>query len=77
MQRILAITMLLGFSCEAAAYLDPGTGSMILQGIIAGIAVAGITIRQYWYQIRAFFGKKGPGSLLDDPEEEQSENIEK
>jgi len=29
---------------NAFAYIDPGTGSIILQGLIAGIAAAGATI---------------------------------
>jgi hypothetical protein len=62
--------ILITFSQQAAAYLDPGTGSMILQGIIAGIAVAGFTIKNYWYRIRAFFGKETPTNLLDDEEDE-------
>lgn len=32
----------------AHAYLDPGTGSMILQAIIGAIAVAGATLSVYW-----------------------------
>ena len=57
------------------AYLDAGTGSMILQGLIAGIAVAGFTIKTYWYKLRSLFGKQEPGSLLEeeslDPTEEE------
>ena len=63
--------ILVAYSQQAAAYLDPGTGSMILQGIIAGIAVAGFTIKSYWYRIRAFFGKDAPTSLLDEEDEPQ------
>ncbi|CAA0088320.1 Uncharacterised protein [Halioglobus japonicus] len=63
---LLSALFAISFSAPAAAYLDPGTGSMILQGIIAGIAVAGLTIKNYWYRIRAFFGKETPTSLLDD-----------
>lgn len=62
------------FSSGAAAYLDPGTGSMILQGLIAGIAVAWFTIKTYWYRILGFFGKGRPSSVLDDePDEVASE----
>lgn len=72
MIRFLLATMFLGtFSHQAAAYLDPGTGSMILQGLIAGIAIAGFTIKNYWYRIRAFFGKESPTSLLDEEDEQQ------
>ena len=72
MDRILVIAgLLLAYSQQAAAYLDPGTGSMVLQGIIAGIAVVGFTIKNYWYRIRAFFGKAAPTSLLDEDDEAQ------
>ena len=39
----------------AQAYLDPGTGSMILQMVIGGVLVAGYTIKTYWRRIRNFF----------------------
>jgi len=54
------------FSQQAAAYLDPGTGSMVLQGLIAAFAVVGFTIKSYWYKIRAVFGKTSPQSLLEE-----------
>ena len=40
---------------DAAAYIDPGTGSMILQGLIAAFVAAAVVIRGYWYRIKAFF----------------------
>ena len=33
---------------EAHAYLDPGTGSMLLQGLIAGLAATSVVIGRYW-----------------------------
>jgi hypothetical protein len=70
MIKYLSTLLLLAtFSQQAAAYLDPGTGSMILQGLIAGIAVAGFTLKNYWYKIRALFGKEAPTSLLDEEDE--------
>ncbi len=73
-KMLLATVFLVGFSQNAAAYLDPGTGSMILQGIIAGVAVVGLTIKNYWYKIRGFFGKGGSSSasLLDDMDDEET-----
>ena len=71
MKHLLALFILITCSQQAAAYLDPGTGSMILQGIIAGIAVVGFTIKSYWYKIRGFFGKGGSTSLLDEEEDQQ------
>ena len=42
----------------AFAYLDPGTGSIILQAIIGAFAVAGATISVYWQRVRSFFSTK-------------------
>jgi hypothetical protein len=64
--RFFALILVFSVSLDAAAYLDPGTGSMILQGLIAGIAVAWFTIKTYWYKFAGFFGKKKPDSILDD-----------
>ena len=69
---VLAPLFLLAYSQHAAAYLDPGTGSMILQGIVAAVAMAGFTIKTYWYRIQAFFGKEQSTSLLGEDEEDAS-----
>ena len=48
---------LLSISCfhfDANAYLNPGTGSMILQALIAGLAVVAVTIKLYWFMLLAF-----------------------
>ena len=69
MPKLFIVILLASFSSGAFAYLDPGTGSMILQGLIAGLAVAGFTIKTYWYKLRSFFGKEQTGSLLDDDDD--------
>jgi hypothetical protein len=40
---------------EAHAYLDPGTGSLLLQGILALIAGAAVTLKLYWGKFKSFF----------------------
>ena len=40
---------------EAHAYLDPGTGSMLLQGLIAGLAATSVVIGRYWYKVKSYF----------------------
>lgn len=42
---------------EAHAYLDPGTGSYILQMVIAGILGALFAIKLFWLRIKGFFGR--------------------
>ncbi len=56
---LIAITLLgVALPGTAWAYLDAGTGSMILQVIIAGVTGALITLKIYWARIRArFFGE--------------------
>ena len=53
------------FSSNAFAYIDPGIGSIILQGIIASIAAVGIffssvrkKIYSLFYKIKKSFSKK-------------------
>lgn len=73
MIKLFYAILLAWFSAPAWAYLDPGTGSMILQGLIAGLAVASLTIKTYWYKLRGLFGKKNPSSLLEEEEVERAE----
>ena len=40
----------------AYAYLDPGTGSIIIQSMIAAAAAGFYIIKIYWYRLKAFFG---------------------
>ncbi len=44
---------------DAYAYLDPGTGSILLQGLIAGIAAGLVVIKLYWYKVKAFLFRRG------------------
>ena len=60
-QKINAIVFLilfcLVFSTDSYAYIDPGSGSIILQAIIAAIAGAGTAITIYWKKVKLFFSK--------------------
>ena len=48
-----------------AAYIDPGTGSMVLQAAIAGIAAAALAIKTYWHRIKLFFSKDSSSDTED------------
>jgi hypothetical protein len=37
------------------AYLDPGTGSLLLQAIVGGAAAAAVTAKLYWRRITRVF----------------------
>ena len=41
----------------AQAYLDPGTGSVVLQAIISFLAIAGSTTISFWKKIKKLYSK--------------------
>lgn len=43
---------------SAHAYLDPGTGSIILQAIIGAIAAGATFLKFYWHKILKILGIK-------------------
>jgi hypothetical protein len=51
-------------------YLDPGTGSIILQALVATVVGATLAVKLFWHRIRVFFG-------LRKKEEEENSEIEK
>lgn len=55
--RLASIVVLLAFVARPSyAYLDPTSGSMILQAIVGGVAGAIVVIKMYWHRILGFFG---------------------
>ena len=55
---LLALLFFVFPSHAQAAYLDPGTGSMILQSVLAALLGAAFIIRTQWKKFKALFGKK-------------------
>lgn len=49
------------FPPEALAYLDPGTGSLIIQSVTAAVVAAGFAIRLYWGRIVGVFKRTSDG----------------
>lgn len=41
------------------AYIDGGTGSLLIQAALAGILGLAATARVYWVQIKAWFTRSG------------------
>lgn len=46
---------LLMIASPAYAYLDPGTGSVLLQSIFAGVASVFAVLRIYWQRVKKYF----------------------
>lgn len=62
----LTVTFFLILSQDAHAYLDPGTGSYVLQVLVAVFVGSFYAIKVYWIKIKAFFSKSKDGQ--DDSE---------
>ncbi len=52
--EILLIVLAIFWPIDAHAYLDPGTGSMVIQSIIASIAGGLYLGKIYWKRISSF-----------------------
>ena len=55
--RLYALMLVLLCSPPAYAYLDPGTLSMVGQGLVAGIAGLLVFLKTNWVRIRSLFTK--------------------
>ena len=66
--RIVIGVFLLLLIPHAEAYLDPGTGSMLLQVILGGVAAVGVIIKVYWHKLRVFLGM----GKKEEPEDESA-----
>jgi hypothetical protein len=55
--RLAMVMMAVGISTSPAhAYLDPGTGSIILQILLGGFAGLALAIKLYWHKFLALSG---------------------
>jgi len=43
------------------AYLDPGTGSMIMQVLVFAVVAVGAFTKVYWNKIKGLFSKRKKG----------------
>ena len=56
-KKILLIFIFFAPSANAYAYLDPGTGSMIIQALLGVLAAVGAYITLYWRKFKNLINK--------------------
>ena len=54
----LAVCLSLITAAPAAAYIDPGSGSLIFQAVIGGIMAVGVGLATFWRRIMNFFSRR-------------------
>ncbi len=61
MKKVIVILLCAVFALvlvkRAYAYIDPGTGSMLVQAAIAVVAAASVSIGVFRRRLRSFFGR--------------------
>lgn len=58
--RLAIAMMAVGLSTSSAhAYLDPGTGSIILQVLLGGVAGLALAAKLYWHKFLSLCGAGG------------------
>lgn len=67
-RALIAVVVLLLLPAPALAYIDPGTGSFVIQGIIAAVVGAGLAFKMFWHRIKSVFTGK-PAAEDDDIDE--------
>lgn len=65
----IGVCALFFFTTNAHAYLDPGTGSVILQAVIAAAVGALFAVKIWWTRIKQFFRRKSSRSKEGEPRE--------
>ena len=53
------------------AYIDPGSGSAIVSLIIGFFVALGLTVKTYWYKLKALFTRLARTGGDPDPEPEK------
>lgn len=60
---IMVLTVGMFFSApKAHAYLDPGTGSFLLQMLVAALVGCAVFFRTIWARVSTFFNRSKPDS---------------
>jgi hypothetical protein len=54
------------FATEVHAYLDPGSGSYIIQILLGSLVAGFFVIKQYWQRLKSFFKGRNQQSKDDD-----------
>lgn len=61
--HLVAAVVLVALSSPAYAYIDPGSGSMILQGILAAVAAIAVTAKLWWHRLLVVLRIRKPSSF--------------
>jgi hypothetical protein len=59
---LVVVVMLLATPRQLAAYIDPGSGSYLIQALMAGLLGGFFAVKTFWKQIRSYFSRGNSSS---------------
>jgi hypothetical protein len=73
-RNVMDVVAAAGLNKPTMMYLDPGSGSFIIQLLIGAGAGILVTVGVFWDRIKAFFGRSS-GAELDEDEDDELEDV--
>jgi hypothetical protein len=58
----LVLVACLSIASPAYAYLDPGTGSMLISAVLGVAAALALAVKMFWYRLIGLFRGKRPAA---------------
>jgi hypothetical protein len=58
----LVLAACLSIASPAYAYLDPGTGSMLISAVLGVAAAVALAVKMFWYRLVGLFRGKRPAA---------------
>jgi hypothetical protein len=59
---VLVLVGCLSIASPAYAYLDPGTGSMLVSAVLGVAAAVALAVKMFWYRLIGFVRGKRPAA---------------
>ena len=58
LQPVILVGITISIGSPAHAYIDPGSGSVLISVLIGGFLSCGIIIKTYWFKVKKLFVKQ-------------------
>lgn len=63
---LAVLVLLLVYTPDADAYLDPSTGSMIVSALVGIFASIALAVKTYWYKLKNLFRRSDNSRPAED-----------
>ena len=58
LRPVILVGITISIGSPAHAYIDPGSGSVLISVLIGGFLSCGIIIKTYWFKVKKLFMKR-------------------